>query len=238
MRSQFDFLQPEAAVVRKRCSTSTVGRPILVATRPEAEWLPFVATIAEGYAIAALSESPSAAIGQVSADGQFRWDGAQWVPIPKGVREPTSWTRPLQLATAGVLLAQAVFTVASTLLTVNHDSVLRGSYRDRIEDSGRNDRGPVRGSRLVTIYVFAALISVGELWRAAAAFFGWRWAFWVLLVVEGVFSLGAVFGLVGFTRSIDAAIGEVISLLNVAIFVWMIVAVAKFGPWAMKKPGT
>jgi hypothetical protein len=69
--------------VRKRCSTSTVGRPILVATRPEAEWLPFVATIAEGYAIAALSESPSAAIGQVSADGQFRWDGAQWVPIPR-----------------------------------------------------------------------------------------------------------------------------------------------------------
>ena len=59
----------------------------------------------------------------------------------------------------------------------------------------------------------------------------------LLLVVEGLFSLGAVIGLVSFTRSIDAAIGEVISLLNIAIFVWMIVAVAKFGPWAMKRPG-
>jgi len=28
----------------------------------------------------------------------------------------------------------------------------------------------------------------------------------------------------------------VLSLLNIAIFVWMIVAVVKFGPWAMKRP--
>jgi hypothetical protein len=197
-----------------------------------------VATIAEGYAIAPLSESPSAAIGQVSADGQFRWDGAQWVAIPTGAREPTTWTRPLQLATAGVLLAQAAYTVASTLLTVNHDSVLRGLTQSgsTIPQGMTEDQFVTVG--LVTIYVFVALISVGELCGAAAAFFGWRWAFWVLLVVEGVFSLGAVFGLVGFTRSVDAAIGELLSLLNVAIFVWMIVAVAKFGPWAMKRPGT
>jgi hypothetical protein len=90
---------------------------------------------------------------------------------------------------------------------------------------------------LVSIYVVVALIAVGELCGAAAAFFGWRWAFWVLLVVMGVFSLGAMIGIVGFTKSIDAAIGELLSLLNIAIFVWMIVAVAKFGPWAMKRPG-
>jgi hypothetical protein len=185
-----------------------------------------------------LSESPSDTVGQVSADGQFRWDGAQWVPIPSGAREPTSWTRPLQLATAGVLLVQAVYTVASTLLTVNHDSVLRGLTQtgSKIPEGMSEDQFVTVG--LVTIYVFVALISVGELCGAAAAFFGWRWAFWVLLVVEGVFSLGAVVGLVGFTRSIDAAIGELLSLLNVAIFVWMIVAVARFGPWAMKRPGT
>src|SRR5690348_4873249 len=91
--------------------------------------LPFVATIAEGYAIATLSESPGATLGQVSADGQFRWDGAEWVPIPRGTREPTSWTRPLQLATAVVLAAQAVFSVASTLLTVNKASVLQGLHQ-------------------------------------------------------------------------------------------------------------
>jgi len=196
-----------------------------------------VATIGEGYAIATLSESPSTAVGEVSADGQFRWDGAEWVPIPRGTREPTSWTRPLQLATAAVLAAQAVYTTVSTLLTVNHDSVLKGLTESgsKIPEGMTEDQFVSIG--LITIYVFVALISVGELCGAAAAFFGWRWAFWVLLVVEGLFSLGAVIGLVSFTRSIDAAIGEVISLLNIAIFVWMIVAVAKFGPWAMKRPG-
>jgi len=159
------------------------------------------------------------------------------VPIPRGTREPTSWTRPLQLATAAVLAAQAVYTTVSTLLTVNHDSVLKGLTESgsKIPEGMTEDQFVSIG--LITIYVFVALISVGELCGAAAAFFGWRWAFWVLLVVEGLFSLGAVIGLVSFTRSIDAAIGEVISLLNIAIFVWMIVAVAKFGPWAMKRPG-
>ncbi len=185
-----------------------------------------------------MSESPSAAAGQVSADGQFRWDGAQWVPIPRGAREPTSWTRPLQLATAGVLLAQGVYTVASTLLTVNHDSVLSGLRQagSQIPEGMTEDQFVTIG--LVTVYVIVSLVAVGELCGAAAAFFGWRWAYWVLLVVMGFFSLGAVFGLVSFARSVDAAIGELLSLLNVAIFVWMIVAVAKFGPWAMKRPGT
>src|SRR5437773_6375 len=138
--ANFDFLHPEGRCRTEACSTSTVGSPVLVAVQLGSARLPSVATIGEGYAIATLSESPSAAVGQLCG--------------------------------------------------------------------------------------------------AAAAFFGWRWAFWVLLVVEGVLSLGAVFGLVGFTRSVDAAIGELLSLLNVAIFVWMIVAVAKFGPWAMKRPGT
>jgi len=184
-----------------------------------------------------LSESPTATIGQVSADGQFRWDGLEWVPIPRGTREPTSWTRPLQLATAGVLAAQAIYTVASTLLTVNHDSVLGGLHDAGSQVPAGMTEDQFVNLGLISIYVIVAVIGVGELCGAAAAFFGWRWAFWVLLVVEGLFSLGAVFGLVGLIRSVDAALGEAISLLNVAIFVWMIVAVARFGPWAMKRPG-
>ena len=198
--------------------------------------LPFVATIAEGYAIATLSESPSATLGQVSADGQFRWDGAEWVPIPRGTREPTSWTRPLELATAAVLAAQAVYSVASTLLTVNRASVLQGLHQagSQIPEGMTEDQFVTLG--LVSVYVIVSLIAVGELCGAAAAFLGWRWAFWVLLVVMGFFSLGAVIGIVTITRSVEAAVGEVLSLLNIAIFVWMIVAVVKFGPWAMKRP--
>src|SRR5260370_39461543 len=37
------------------------------------------------------------ASGQISADGQFRWDGQEWVPLAAGYREPTSWTRPTNI---------------------------------------------------------------------------------------------------------------------------------------------
>ena len=58
-----------------------------------------------------MSQNPSTAVGQVSADGQFRWDGQQWVPIPKGTRESTPWTRPMQLAAAALLAVEAIFSV-------------------------------------------------------------------------------------------------------------------------------
>src|SRR5690242_5627908 len=51
---------------------------------------------------------PNPASGQtVSPDGAYVWNGSQWVPNVRGAasagparfrKEPTSWTRPLQLA--------------------------------------------------------------------------------------------------------------------------------------------
>ena len=64
-------------------------------------------------------------MGQVSADGQFRWDGQSWVPIPKGSREATSWTRPMQMAAAALFAVQAVYTVALSFIFINHDRVLK-----------------------------------------------------------------------------------------------------------------
>src|ERR1700737_477597 len=72
-----------------------------------------------------MSQYPSSAIGQVSADGQFRWDGQQWVPIPQGTREPTPWTRPMQLAAAGLFVVDAVYSVVVSVIFINHDSMLR-----------------------------------------------------------------------------------------------------------------
>ena len=78
------------------------------------------------YAIRALSQNPAAPMaGQVSADGQFRWDGSQWVPIPRGTREPTPWTRPMQMAVAAYFVLTTMFSVLSTLIFINHDSLLK-----------------------------------------------------------------------------------------------------------------
>src|SRR6267378_7388608 len=88
-------------------------------------WLPCVADVCAVYPIAVLSQNPSAAVGQVSADGQFRWDGQQWVPIPRGAREPTPWTRPMQLATAGFFAVQALLSILTSAVYINHDNMLR-----------------------------------------------------------------------------------------------------------------
>src|SRR5260370_40876386 len=67
----------------------------------------------------------SQSAGQISADGQFRWDGQQWVPLGAGHRGPTPWTRPMQLAAAGVLAVTALVGVITTLVFYNHDAVGR-----------------------------------------------------------------------------------------------------------------
>src|SRR5947208_13398383 len=78
------------------------------------------------YAIGALSQNPAAPMaGQVSADGQFRWDGQQWVPIPRGSREPTPWTRPMQLDAAAFFTVQALYSVVVSVIFINRDSMLR-----------------------------------------------------------------------------------------------------------------
>jgi hypothetical protein len=33
-------------------------------------------------------------------------------------------------------------------------------------------------------------------------------------------------------------VSELIAILGAALFVWLLVGLIKYGPWAMKKPGT
>src|SRR4029077_11160815 len=68
------------------------------------------------------------ASGQISADGQFQWDGQQWVPLARNYRVATPWTRPMQLAAAGVLAVSAVVGVITTLVFYNHDAVVRALH--------------------------------------------------------------------------------------------------------------
>src|SRR5260370_37946939 len=104
--------------------------------------------------MSALSENPTTtAVGQVSPDGQLRWDGAQWVPIPRGTRKPSPWTRPMQLATAALLAVQAIYGVASTQLTVN-----RETFRQSFPPAGTPvppgmNEDPLLNIILVTTYI-------------------------------------------------------------------------------------
>ncbi len=196
------------------------------------------------YAIAVLSETPSTAVGQVSADGQFRWDGQQWVPIPRGAREPTSWTRPMQLTVAGFFALNAAYTVISSAIYINHDSMLRVIKAQGNMPSG-TDPETVVGVSLFFAFAFIVFFAVLALAAALGSYLGWRWMFWVALVLFGFGSIGAVTNLFSFSRPATTefpiwalGVSELFGIASAALFVWLLIAAVKFGPWAMKRPGT
>ena len=121
-------------------------------------------------------------IGQVSADGQFRWDGTQWVPIAPGSREATSWTRPMRLASAAVFAVGAVLSVVLTVAFVNHDTMLRALKAQGTQIPQGTSIDSIVSISLgfaIGVVVFLAIL---ELVAAAGSFLGWRWMFWAALI--------------------------------------------------------
>src|SRR5712692_5404961 len=186
----------------------------------------------------ALSQNPTTAVGQVSADGQFRWDGLQWVPIPRGAREPTPWTRPMQLAAAALLTVEALITIASVAIFYNQDAV-----RKTLEAAGSQIPQGTTEDQIITFTIvgaiaLAAFLGLLELFGALGAVLRWRWIFWYVLVLMGLGSLSALFGLAGLFRPNTSPIPigvqiieEVLAFGAVAMFVWMLIGLIRYGPW-------
>jgi hypothetical protein len=92
---------------------------------------------------------------------------------------------------------------------------------------------------------FAIVVAILELVAAVGSYLGWRWMFWPVLVICGLTAIGALLGLFSFARTSSSPIGagglvisELLDLAGAAVFVWMLVGLVKYGPWAMKRPGT
>jgi hypothetical protein len=193
-----------------------------------------------------LSQNPQVqSPGQVSADGQFRWDGAQWVPIPAGQREPTPWTRPMQLGAAAVFLLEAVSSVTISLLFINHDTMLKALQAQGTAVPQGTTIDDLVNISIAIALSFVIFFAVLEIVGAVGSFLGWRWMFWAALVLFGLGGLGNVFG--NLTSLVKPAsspvpvggliVTEVVGILSLAMFVWMLVGVIKYGPWAMARPG-
>jgi len=192
----------------------------------------------------ALSENATTAVGQVSADGQFRWDGQQWVPIPRGVREPTPWTRPMQLATAAFFAVQAIYSVIVSVIFINHDTMLRVMRAQGTSIPQSTDLDTVINISIFFALAFVIVIAVLELVAAVGSYLGWRWMFWVALVLFALGGIGALTNLGTFAHPDTSAlpiaavaVSEIFSIASLALFIWLLVGVIKYGPWAMKRPG-
>jgi hypothetical protein len=183
-------------------------------------------------------------VGQISADRQFRWDGQQWVPLATNEREPTPWTRPMQLIVAAVFVLSALGSVITTLVFVNHDSMLNAVRAQGTLPSGTDVDAAVNLAIGVT-YGFVILLAVLWLVAAVGSYLGWRWMFWAALVLYGLSAISAFTNLSTLSNPSKSPIptaglivSELFSVIGLGLFVWMLVAAIKYGPWAMKKPGT
>jgi hypothetical protein len=187
----------------------------------------------------------SQSAGQISADGQFRWDGQQWVPLAAGYRVPTPWTRPMQLASAGLLAVTAVVSLVVTFAFYNHDSVLRALQAQGTQVPAGTSMDTVINAAIGVAYAIVVFFGILELVGALGSYLGWRWIFWGVLVLFGLGSISALLGLGSLARASASpmpfgglVLSELLNLASLAMFVWMIVGLIKYGPWAMKRPGT
>ncbi|OLC27943.1 MAG: hypothetical protein AUG06_03370 [Actinobacteria bacterium 13_1_20CM_2_65_11] len=192
-----------------------------------------------------MSQDPAAqSVGQISADGQFRWDGQQWVPLAANYREPTPWTRPMQLISAALFALSAVTSVITTAVFVNHDTMVRALRAQNIPLQGGTTIDDVANFSLAITWAVVIFFTVCEVVAAIGSYLGWRWVFWAALVLYGLSGISAVTNLGTLSNASRSPVpaggliaGELFSVLGLAMFVWMLIAVIRYGPWAMKRPG-
>ncbi len=188
--------------------------------------------------------SAQAPAGQISPDGQFRWDGQQWVPLPQSYREPTPWTRPMQLASAGLLAVSAISGVVLTIAFVNHDSVLRALQAQGTQVPAGTDLNTVINISIGVTWAIVIGLGLLELVAAIGSYLGWRWMFWGALVLFALGGLGALINIASLAATDRSTMpggaliwNELLDVASLGMFVWLLVGVIKYGAWAMKRPG-
>ncbi len=171
------------------------------------------------------------------------------------VRRPTSWTRPLQYAVAGWYVLQAVYALAIPFW-------LSGPMAQAMTESLRRQQQTYPTVSPPPAEVISAITSImsGVLW--VAALFGlaislvmivgalnrWAWTYYVVLALLGLtvislpvnlinaFGGTAISATSGFSMpSWTYRLGLALAIPAAGLFVWMLVALVKRGPWAMTR---
>lgn len=152
----------------------------------------------------------------------------------------------MQLAAAGLFAVEAVYSVVTTLLFVNHDNMLKAikAQGTQIQSTPTTSVDTIVNIAIAGTIAVVVIFAILELVAAAGSYLGWRWMFWAALVLFGLGGLGAFTDLPTLFRPDTSpiplpaiAVSELLAIASLALFVWMLIGVIKFGPWAMKKPG-
>jgi hypothetical protein len=168
-------------------------------------------------------------------------------------RQPTSWTRPLQYAVIARYLAAALYGLTLPFVLSGYMSQVMQQSLQRQQSTYPPGEGPPPGFTDMMTSILTASLWVGTLIGLAiagivivAAIKRWTWAYYAILVLVGFTLLGTVYNLADlvsggllsarqgvqppeWTRISAYAFGAV----DTALFVWMLVALIRRGPWGM-----
>jgi MFS family permease len=151
----------------------------------------------------------------------------------------------MQLAAAALFVVEAFYSVIVTVVFVNHDNMLKVIKAQGTQIPAGSSVDTVINIAIAGTIGVVVFFGVCQLVGALGSYLGWRWMFWVALVLFGLGGLGALTNIPTLVRPETSPIplpgelvSELLSILSLATFVWMLIGVIRFGPWAMKKPGT
>jgi hypothetical protein len=201
----------------------------------------------------------------LSPDGRYRWNGSEWVPVavplapqypyaaPKTGRVPTAWTEPMQYAVAALNALTILYLVASAFLLSSEVSQIFNQALQQSAAQNPSASPPpeqvvnVLGNFFTFVFwggaflgsVVAAVVIIGALKR-------WTWMFYVVLVFLGLSTIGLPFSLIAAVgASTVSGIGGLpawerwlqvlIGIPSAALFVWMLIGVIRYGPWAQTR---
>lgn len=197
----------------------------------------------------------------VSGDGQLWFDGTEWRPNPlrpPGLPlVPTRWTWPLQAAVVTVTLLGLGSFVATLPLIASMPTPTVV-----VVPEGTSPEEAARFTQAMRPVMVASLILMAVLFGAAAALIVigtvrlWRWMFWGVLVLLGLNAVNVLMPLLlrlagllpatpppGVIPSRQPPVPLVVSVVEelalaaaAVLFVAMVVAGVRIGPWACRKP--
>jgi hypothetical protein len=161
-------------------------------------------------------------------------------------REPTEWTRPLQMAVAFYFF----LTAASGLGVLAQSARLRQFTLKQVTEQTHNTAGvtPQMVQQQVdaligVITIFAVVFAVAYVSVAILNVVGrWTWLYIVDMVLLAMGSLGALGGVSGLSDSsktpypvAQTVLQLALALAALGLLLWMLAALVRYGVWACRK---
>jgi len=174
-------------------------------------------------------------------------------PQPATVRVPTRWTKPMQYAVAAWYALSGLYAVSLPFwMSGVMSQVFTQSFQQQAQANPNVSPPPTELISSMTSMMSGVLVAAAVVGVAICAvivigaLMRWTWVFWAVLVLLGLGALGLPFnlssalagstysgnfGLPSWTYWLSVAVG----IPGAALFIWMLVALVRHGPWATTK---